>query len=118
MSLRWLSILSVFLVASSVYAQQPSSPAPTSDPQAVAILAQVLANAGGAARLASIQDFTGTGNITYSQPSTMSGTVIVRGTTQEQFRIDATLPAGVRSQAIALHDVLSLSWIAQRCWWV
>jgi len=102
MIFKRLSILFFLsIVTFSTYSQQPSSPAPTGGPQAVAILTQVLANAGGQAVLASIQDFTGTGNITYSQPTTITGTVMVRGTTQEQFRIDATLPAGVRSQAIA-----------------
>lgn len=83
-----------------IHAQQTSPTATNRDPQAVAILTQVLLNAGGQEFLGGIQDFSGAGNITYSQLSTVTGTVAVRGTTREQFRIDATLPAGVRSQAI------------------
>lgn len=97
---RLAIMASIFLLSLPVYSQQtPTTVA--KDPQAVTTLTQVLANAGGEALLGSIQDFTGTGNITYSQPTTLTGTVMVRGTTREQFRIDATLPAGVRSQAIA-----------------
>jgi uncharacterized membrane protein len=90
---------SLVLITSAVAQRAPISV--TKDPQALTILTQVLANAGGVALLGGVQDFIGTGKITYSQPSTMTVPVIVRGTTSEQFRIDATLPAGVRSQAIA-----------------
>jgi hypothetical protein len=79
---------------------QTSSQAPVQDPQAVAILTQVLTAAGGQPRLSTIQDFTASGNITYDQPRNVGGNVTVRGTNLEQFRLDATLPTGIRSQAI------------------
>ncbi len=79
---------------------QTQTPAPVQDPQAVAVLTQALTNAGGAASLGQIQDFSGSGTITYYQPSSVTGSVTVRGTTKEQFRLDAALASGIRSQAI------------------
>lgn len=86
----------------------PAQQAPTTvtkDPQAVTVLNQVIGAAGGVTAISAIVDVIGTGNITYSQPSTLQGTLTVRGRGMNQFRLDATLPAGVRSQAISQGQV-------------
>jgi hypothetical protein len=73
-----------------------------SDAQAVAILSKVLSAAGGSQALGPIQDFTASGQITYSwagQP--VQGSVTLRGRGLEQFRMDAALPEGTRSWAVS-----------------
>jgi outer membrane lipoprotein-sorting protein len=79
------------------------------DQQALSILSQTLQAAGGVAALSAVQDFTGTGRITYYWDDEVSGTVTVRGRGLSQFRIDATLPEGVRT-VIASKDA---SFVAQ-----
>ncbi len=82
-------------------AQQPSPPAaqsPQRDAYALSILGQALNAAGGAARLAAIQDFTGIGSITYNWArEAVPGTVTVYGKGLSQFRMDANVAAGTRS---------------------
>lgn len=74
----------------------------TSDAQAVAALSQALSAAGGPQALGVIQDFTATGQITYSWPgSSNQGTVTLRGRGLDQFRLDAVLPEGTRSWAVS-----------------
>jgi hypothetical protein len=81
--------------------QQASLPAPHRDPQAVLILTQALSVAGGIEALSAIQDFTGTGTITYYWAGQeVSGAVTVRGRGTGQFRLDASLPSGERSWAV------------------
>src|SRR5579862_7503103 len=75
--------------------QQPPPAAPTRDPQAVALLTQSLAAAGGAQALAALQDFTATGKITYfwtEQGDT--GTVTVKSRGMNQFRLEASVSEG------------------------
>lgn len=95
-----LLILMLGATSADLYAQTASPVPITNDPQAVSVINQALTAAGGATALAALQDFKGSGQITYLQPSTVNGTVVVIGTTNGQFRIDATLPTGVLSQAI------------------
>jgi hypothetical protein len=74
----------------------------SSDPQAVAVLAQALQAAGGAQALGAIQDFTATGQITYFWAGNPDqGSVTLRGRGLDQFRLDANLPEGTRSWAVS-----------------
>ncbi len=76
--------------------------AQTSDPQAVAILQQALIAAGGTRGLATIQDFTATGTITYFWAGQqVAGTATVKARGADQFRIDANLAQGTRSHAVS-----------------
>ena len=71
------------------------------DPQAVGILSQALSAAGGVAPLSAIQDFTASGTITYYWAGKeVQGSVTTRGRGTGQFRLDASLPNGVRSWAV------------------
>jgi len=71
------------------------------DPQAVAILMQALNAAGGVAALSAIHDFAGSGAITYYWASKeVQGNATIRGRGTGQFRLDTTLPNGVRSVAV------------------
>ncbi|HKV78501.1 MAG TPA: hypothetical protein VJP02_10190 [Candidatus Sulfotelmatobacter sp.] len=89
-----------FLASLPVVAQQTSS-AVQRDPQAITILTQALNVAGGAQILAGVQDFTGTGNVTYySAGQQVQATVTVKGRGTSQFRRDATLPGGVSSAIV------------------
>jgi len=88
-------------------AQQPASPqlsttAPQRDQQALAILNQSLAATGGARKLATIQDFIAAGSITYFWAGDqVQGAATIRAVGTTSFRIDANLPRGARSWAIA-----------------
>lgn len=93
-----LVILSSLFVAATLAAQQSPQAAPR-DPQAMNILSQCVAAAGGTQAVSTIQDFTGTGTITYyySAGEQAQGTVTVKGRGLTQFRLDATLQDGVHS---------------------
>jgi hypothetical protein len=86
---------------------QSSSPIPVQDPQAVSVLTQTIAAAGGSTILGGIQNFSGTGSISYLQPSNVQGSVTLSGTNMDQFRQDTTLPSGVLSQVVA-NDQITL----------
>src|SRR5439155_9582287 len=98
-------LAALFLVPSG--AQQSSPPSAGSqpvqrDPQALTILNQALQMAGGADAVRAIETFTGSGTITYFEPSNeVKGSVTVRGKGLDQFRLDATLPTGARSWAVS-----------------
>jgi hypothetical protein len=101
-------LLIFLLMGLSVWTQQPASsqqatappPAPQ-DPQAVSVLNQALAVAGGTSAIRAIQDYTGSGNITYPSEQNAQGTVTVLGLNGTEFRMDANLPAGTRSWGVA-----------------
>ena len=103
-SIRKCAVGCVLLYALPTWSQQsPSNTASaraSQDPQAISILNQSLAVAGGVAALASISDYTATGSIMYHWTEDVQGTATVRGMGSDNFRIDATLPAGVRSESI------------------
>ncbi len=104
------------------------------DPQAIAIISQSLVAVGGTALLATLQDFTATGTVTFfwaGQPAPGPATVLGRGTTE--FRLDANLTAGMRSYAvmygtgalkdttgavtpIPLHDTINIGVLSFPCW--
>jgi hypothetical protein len=97
-------VLAVFSISQSSIAQQtqgPASPAQR-DPQGLNLLTQTLSAAGGVSAITAIQDFTGTGNITYYwSGKEVPGPATVRGRGVNEFRLDATLPDGMQSWAVA-----------------
>lgn len=105
-----LSVFCLLLSVTTIQGQQTSTSATSvRDPQALSILTQCLAAAGGAQAISAIQDFTGTGNITYFWAGNqVQGPVTVRGLGTTHFRLDANLPDGQRSWSVrngqgALH---------------
>src|SRR5437879_4790795 len=97
--LRPASLLFFTLMITPSLAAQQS---PRRDPQAVASLTQCLDAAGGAQAIASIQDHTGSGTITYYWAGKeVQGSVTLRGRGPGQFRLDASVPAGVRSWTVS-----------------
>lgn len=83
-----------FVSSFSVIAQQKIQ----RDPQAIAMVSQALAAGGGQAAISAIQDYTGTGQITYYwADQDVKGSVTVRGRGMTDFRIDAQLPQGPRT---------------------
>lgn len=101
-SLLGLLFALAFLFSTTIHAQQSATATPTRDPQALAVLNQCLATAGGAQALTTVQDFTETGNITYfwagEQPT---GRVTVRGMGLNDFRVDADMTDGTRSWVVS-----------------
>jgi hypothetical protein len=68
------------------------------DPQALTVVTQAINAAGGQAALGGIQDVAGSGTITYYWAGDqVQGNVTLKGRGVAQFRLDATLPAGIRS---------------------
>ena len=101
--MRFLCLPIALLFACTVIrAQSVSTAQPTQDSQAVGILTQALNGAGGSTAYRAISDYTATGNITYHAGEQVQGTVTVMGTNSQEFRMDATLPSGIRSWAV--HD--------------
>jgi hypothetical protein len=74
---------------------------PVRDPQALAVLTQSLNATGGLSGIAAIQDYTANGTITYYWAGEeVQGTATVRGMGLTCFRLDASLPQGVRTWAV------------------
>jgi hypothetical protein len=72
------------------------------DPQAVAILSSCINAAGGASAVTSVSDFSGTGTtVFYWTGSEVTANATLKGRGTQQFRVDASLPAGTRSWAIS-----------------
>ena len=72
------------------------------DAQAVAILTQSINAAGGLSAISAIQDYTGTGTITYSWAGKENQVpVTARGMGISNFRTDAALPDGTRTWAVS-----------------
>lgn len=96
-----LLILTITGVTAAQQSPQPTTAAPTRDPQAVSILQQAISAAGGAQALLAIQDFNASGTILYpSLLPPLSGTVTIQGKGPDQVRFDATVPQGKRSLVI------------------
>jgi hypothetical protein len=99
-----LFVLAFVWCLQSSMAQQTLTPgvqSPQRDPQALAILSKAAASSGGLTALTAIQDFIGTGTITYYWAGQdVLGTVSLYEKGLTQFRMDATLPDGVRSLII------------------
>jgi hypothetical protein len=95
----------ILLLAIPSWSQQSSTtttptPAPQ-DAQAVSALNQTLAVAGGTAAIRAIQDYTATGTISYFSQQDAQGPVTIEGMNGTEFRMDANLPVGTRSWAVA-----------------
>lgn len=100
-SIRLTSLILVwFLLTRVVAAQISSSAPPIQDPQAASVLTQSLTTVGGIPAILAITDYTATGNVTYHWGDDVQGSVTVRGSASGQFRLDANVPTGVRSEAI------------------
>jgi hypothetical protein len=102
-SLRTSIVFFVLILVSPVWSQQSVTSqvqsAANKDPQAIAIINQTLIAAGGASTIGAITDYTATGNITYQFPlPNIQGTVTLRALGIGQFRMDAVLPSGTRSE--------------------
>jgi hypothetical protein len=98
--LRFLLFILAVTPSGLVLAQTTTTPTAPQDPQAVTVLNQALAVAGGAPALKAITDYTGSGTITYHNNPDVHGSVTIKGLNSVAVRIDATLPTGVRSWAI------------------
>lgn len=102
MRLWRIGSLLAFNLVFSVTAAHPQQPlgavTPTRDPQALGILQQCLQAAGGSQAIAAIQDFTASGSITfYWDGDQVQGRVTLKGRGLTEFRMDASLPTGIRS---------------------
>lgn len=97
------ALLASVLLCELTSGQSPqSSPAANRDPTALAILTQAFATAGGEVAIGAIQDFNGSGQITYYWGGQeVTGSVSVRGRSADQFRLDAALPSGTRSWVVS-----------------
>jgi hypothetical protein len=70
------------------------------DQQALAILAQTIAAAGGRYLIASLQDVTETGTATFHLEQEVTGSVSVKERGLHQIKVDADLPEGRRSTVV------------------
>jgi hypothetical protein len=92
-----LTILSFLVLCPPAHAQTGTPVA-----SGTAILTQSLKAAGGSAGLGSIQDFVATGAITfYWAGEQVQGPATVYGKGYGEFRLDASLPQGMRSFALS-----------------
>lgn len=89
--------LAIFWLVCIPASAQTSSTSAVRDPNAVTLLTEAVAAAGGLSAVTGIKDFTGAGSITYFWAGNqVSGSVTVRGL-GSWFRLDAQLPEGMRS---------------------
>lgn len=99
---RFALLFSLSFAVLPAFAQQSTTSTPvTKDPQAIAILNQSLNAVGGLAAINSVQDYQGTGNITfYWAGEEIQAAATVQGMGVTNFRIDASVPAGTRTWAV------------------
>lgn len=83
----------------SIQAQQsPTLSPPARDPQALTILTQYVQALGGLSAIASIQDYTASGAVTFNWAGQqVQGTVTVKGRGTSQFRMDSNTSEGNES---------------------
>ncbi len=101
-SSRFRLLIYLFFLTVSGRAQQTQPtpmPAPQ-DPQAVTVISQAIAAAGGMTAFNAISDYTATGNVTYHWNPEAQGTVTILGLGLGGIRLDANLPNGTHSEAI------------------
>ena len=100
MLLKRLAFLTcIVLVITTTYAQQTPTTV-TKDAQALNVLTQSVNAIGGLPAIGAIQDYTGAGSITYYWAGEeVQASATVRGMGIGGFRLDATLPTGVRTSA-------------------
>lgn len=95
-----LLLFGVFVISASK-AQTATQPV-TRDPQALTILNNSISAVGGLSAVGNIQDYTGTGNMTfYWANDPVQAQVTVRGMGTGYYRCDASLPNGTRTWAVA-----------------
>jgi hypothetical protein len=75
----------------------PTFISPQQDPQAMTILNQVVNVAGGLQAIKAVSDYTATGSVA---AGSQQGTLTLRGFGLYEFRMDLSLPNGVRSTAV------------------
>jgi hypothetical protein len=105
MRLARVSLFFFCFVPQMLGQQSPSTPAPSptsQDAQAVTILNQALAVAGGAVAIKAIADYTATGNVTYHWNPEEQGSLTVQASRLIDIRFDSNLPSGLHSESI--HD--------------
>ena len=94
----WVSLLLFIAFAVRSFAQQPSTPTAIKDPRALLILARSLSAMGGANAISAIQDYVGTGNITFHWAGQeVQGSVTARGMGIGNYRMDAAIPDGTET---------------------
>lgn len=91
--MSWVLVLAACEIAAGQTQQQP----PVRDPQGISILEQVLTTAGGLPAIAAINDFSGSGTVTYFLKEQAEGSVTIRGLGLHEFRLDASLSGGQQS---------------------
>ena len=90
------------VVRSSAGQAPPQSASVQRDAQAIQILTQALSVAGGTTAIAQTHDYVAQGSITYYWAGEeVPATVTVKGRGTGQYRLDATLSAGVRTWAVS-----------------
>lgn len=90
--------LSLSLILTASATPQQISTSTQRDPQALAVLTQCLNAIGGAAAVSGIQDFTGTGTITYNwADQAIPGSATVFGKGLNEFRMDTSVSGGTQS---------------------
>jgi hypothetical protein len=70
------------------------------DQQALTVLNQTIAAGGGPELLASVQDYTEKGAITYNSTDQVTGDVTVKGRGLHQFKVEADLSTGKRTTVV------------------
>jgi hypothetical protein len=106
----WLAVWVCLFALSSLVSAQTASNAVTKDPQAVSILTQSLRAVDTSLALSGLQDYSGTGTITFNWPGEQSPVpVIVRGMGLTNFRLDASLPDGMRTYAVSNYSGIVIS---------
>lgn len=101
-SLRGGVLVLTLVLAVSGWSQQPSvvpSPAPQ-DPQAVSVLNQALAAAGGATAIGAIADYTAIGTVTYHWNPEEQGPLTIQALGLDQIRLDANPQSGKHSEVV------------------
>jgi hypothetical protein len=97
MLLRYKVLFAGMLLCISVFANAQSTDAPASDATARAILTQSLAASGAA----NVQSFTASGTTTYFWGGEeIQAVTTVRAKGHDQFRLDSSVPGGMRSIAL------------------
>ena len=93
-------LIGFLLLAPAAYPQTTATTV-VRDPQAVAVLIQVLSAVGGGRPISSIQNFTASGTITYYWAGKeVSGPATVSSRGSDEFRLDSQLPEGMRSLVV------------------
>src|ERR1700730_12089363 len=94
-------LLCLNVSAWSRQSQQAPAPAPK-DQQAISVLNQALAVAGGAQAILAVVDYTASGNVIYPSPqgTNVTGTVAIVGRGFHRLRLGEALPTDSNSQSI------------------